>query len=59
MQSNTKFEKFDISVREDHTLAVTVKGKKENPFTYEHEYAVQEVIDEIVGGVRFYGKNID
>ena len=30
MQSNTKFEKFDISVREDHTLAVTVKGKKEN-----------------------------
>ncbi len=36
-----------------------VTGKKENPFTYEHEYAVQEVIDEIVGGVKCRGKNID
>lgn len=36
-----------------------VTGKKENPFTYEHEYAVQEVIDKIVGGVKCRGKNID
>ena len=36
-----------------------VTGKKENPFTYEHEYAVQEVLNKIVGGVKFYGKNID
>ena len=36
-----------------------VMGIKENPFTYEHEYTVQKVIDEIVGGVRFNGKNID
>ena len=36
-----------------------IKGTKENPFTYEHEYAVQEVLDEVVGGVKFYGKNID
>ena len=27
-----------------------VIGKKENPFTYEHEYLVQEVLTEIVGG---------
>ena len=35
-----------------------IMGKKQNPYTYEHDYAVQEVLDEIVGGVRFYGKNI-
>jgi len=33
-------------------------GTKQNPFTYEHDYLVQKVIDEIVGGVRFNGKNI-
>jgi len=36
-----------------------VKGTKENPFTYEHDYLVQKVLDEIVGGVRIHGKNID
>ena len=36
-----------------------ITGEKENPFTYEHEYAVQEVLNEIVGGVKFYDKNID
>ena len=36
-----------------------VMGTKQNPFTYEHDYLVQKVIDEIVGGVRFNGKNID
>lgn len=35
-----------------------IMGTKENPFTYEHEYAVQEVLDEVVGGVRFHGKDI-
>ena len=34
MQSNTKFKKIDISIREDHTLAVTVKGKKENTLVF-------------------------
>ncbi len=33
-------------------------GEKQNPFTYEHDYKVQKVIDEIVGGVGFNGKNI-
>ena len=36
-----------------------ILGKKENPFTYEHEYLVQKVLDEVVGGIRFHGKNID
>ena len=33
-------------------------GTRENPFTYDHDYAVQEVLDEIVGGVGFPSKNI-
>jgi predicted dehydrogenase len=36
-----------------------IKGTKENPFSYEHEYAVQEVLSEIIGGVKIYGKNIN
>lgn len=33
-----------------------VTGKAQNPFTYEHEYALQEVINEIVGGVGAWEK---
>lgn len=36
-----------------------IKGTKQNPYTYEHDYMVQEVIDEIIGGVKVHGKNID
>lgn len=36
-----------------------IMGTKQNPFTYEHDYLVQKVISEIVGGVGFNGKNID
>ena len=36
-----------------------IKGTMQNPFTYEHDYLVQKVLNEIVGGVRFNGKNID
>ena len=32
---------------------------KKNPFTYEHDYLVQKILDNIVGGVRFFGRNID
>ena len=32
---------------------------KENPFTYEHDYLVQKVLSDIVGGIRIHGKNID
>ncbi len=34
-------------------------GTKQNPYTYEHDYLVQKVLNEIVGGVRFHGKHID
>ncbi len=34
-------------------------GTKTNPFTYKHDYTVQKVINEVVGGVGFNGKNID
>ena len=40
-------------------LYAYIMGTKENPFTYEHDYLVQKVLSEIVGGVRFHGKNID
>ena len=36
-----------------------IQGTKENPYTYEHEYLVQKVLSDIVGGVRFHGNNID
>ncbi|MBE7034178.1 MAG: Gfo/Idh/MocA family oxidoreductase [Ruminococcaceae bacterium] len=34
-------------------------GEKENPYTYEHDFLVQKVLSEIIGGVKFHGKNID
>jgi len=36
-----------------------IVGTKKNPFSYEHDYLVQKVLDEIVGGVRIKGKEID
>jgi predicted dehydrogenase len=36
-----------------------IKGIKQNPFSYEHDYLVQKVLSEIVGGVRINAKNID
>lgn len=36
-----------------------ITGKKEIPYTYAHEYMVQKVLDDVVGGVRFYGENIN
>lgn len=48
--------RYDQMVKDFYDYII---GKKENPFTYEHEFAVQEVLDKIVGGVGFNGKNID
>lgn len=36
-----------------------VMGIKENPFTYEHDYAVQEVISAAVGGVEMLGRELE
>jgi len=35
-----------------------IMGTKENPFSYEHEYLVQKVLDAVVGGVRMNGCDI-
>lgn len=52
----------DLGKRYDgmiNDLYAYICGIKKNPFTYEHEYTVQKVLSEIVGGVSIYGKNID
>lgn len=49
-------QRYDEMMRDFYAY---IKGTKENPFTYEHEYTVQEVLDEIVGGVNAYGGNFD
>ena len=36
-----------------------ILGEKQNPYTYEHDYLVQRVIDKMVGGVHFNGNKID
>jgi len=36
-----------------------ITGNKENPFTYEHEYALQEVLWEAVGGVEMLGRELE
>ena len=49
-----------VNARYDEMMAdfySYVVGEKQNPFTYEHDYAVQEVLSEIVGGIRFNGKD--
>ena len=53
---NTATGRYDEMMKDFYAY---ITGTKENPFTYEHDYAVQKVIDEVVGGVRFFGKNID
>lgn len=55
-EDNTGNGRYDEMMKDFYAY---IKGTKENPFTYEHEYAVQKVLDEVVGGVKFYGKSID
>ncbi|MBQ4625352.1 MAG: Gfo/Idh/MocA family oxidoreductase [Clostridia bacterium] len=50
-----KDSRYDDMVKDFYDY---VMGTRENPFTYDHDYAVQEVLDEIVGGVGFPSKNI-
>ena len=53
---NTSDGRYDVMMHDFYSYIV---GEKKNPFTYDHEYLVQKVLDKIVGGVRFNGKNID
>ncbi len=53
---NASNDRYDVVVQDFYAY---IQGTKQNPFTYEHDYLVQKVLSEIVGGVRFNGKNID
>lgn len=55
-EDNTATGRYDEMMKDFYAY---IKGTKQNPFTYEHEYAVQEILSEIIGDVKFYGKNID
>ncbi|MBR4116992.1 MAG: Gfo/Idh/MocA family oxidoreductase [Clostridia bacterium] len=54
-EDNTSLGRYDQMIKDFYGYIV---GEKENPFTYEHEYNVQAVLDEVVGGVKLYGKDI-
>lgn len=55
-EDHTASGRYDEMVQDFYAY---IKGEKENPFTYEHDYLVQKVLSEIVGGIRFHGRNID
>ena len=55
-EDNTKNGRYDDMMQDFYYY---VMGEKKNPYSYEHDYLVQKVLSEIVGGVRFNGKNID
>ena len=55
-EDNTVSGRYDDMMKDFYAYII---GTKDNPFTYEHDYTVQKVISEVIGGVRFYGKNID
>ncbi|MBQ8849774.1 MAG: Gfo/Idh/MocA family oxidoreductase [Clostridia bacterium] len=56
VEDNTHHGRYDDMMQDFYAY---IQGTKDNPFTYEHDYLVQKVLSEIVGGVRFNGKNID
>ena len=55
-EDHTAGGRYDEMMQDFHAY---IMGEKENPFTYEHDFLVQKVLSEIVGGVRINGKNID
>ena len=59
LKENEVLTKMEYTVVSGGIERVCIMGTKQNPFTYEHDYLVQKVLDEIVGGIRFHGKNID
>ena len=53
---NTSNGRYDEMMRDFYAY---IMKEKSNPFSYEHDYLAQKVLSEIVGGVKFFGKNID
>lgn len=54
IDDNTKDGRYDDVLRDFYDY---VCGKKENPYTYEHDYAVQETLARITDGIVFNSKN--
>ena len=54
-EDNTLDGRYDEMMKDFYYY---IKGEKTNLFTYEHEYALQEVLDEIVGGIKYFGKGV-
>lgn len=55
IEDNTATCRYDEMLKDFYCY---IMGTKENPFTYEHEYNVQAVLDEVIGGVKFYSEDI-
>ena len=51
---NTTHGRYDEMMKDFYDY---IMGTKKNPFTYEHEYLVQKVLSEIVGGIKFNVKD--
>ena len=47
--------RYDLMMREFYAYST---GERKNPFTYEHDYTVHKVLDEIVGGIGTNGEII-
>jgi len=52
---NADDSRYDAMLLDFHDYVV---GKKENPFSYEHDYTVQKVLWDAVGGVEILGTNL-
>ncbi len=48
-------KRYDVMLND---FAAYIRGEKENPYSYAHDYAVQEVLDQMVGGVKTLGTKI-
>ncbi len=62
MNIETEFEQDSTNGRYDSMMRdfyCYITGTKENPYSYEHDYKVQKVISDIIGGIGFNGKHID
>lgn len=55
-EDRTNGGRYDEMVQDFYAY---IHGTKENPFTYEHDYLVQKVLADVVGGIRFNGHEID
>ena len=53
IEEDSVSSRYDQMMKDFYSYIV---GESKNPFTYEHDYTVQKVLDKIVGGVGFNGK---